>query len=69
MATAARRLYTIDDAAAMLSLSRSSVYRAMDDGSLPFVRLRTRRLIRAEDLDALIADGLQGGHADAEAEA
>lgn len=66
MATTARRLYTIEDAAAMLSLSRSSVYRLMDAGTLKFVRIDTnnRRLLRAEDLDALIADGLQGGHAE-----
>ena len=58
-----RRIYPIGETSERTSFSRSTIYRMMDDGELPFVRIRSRRFIRHEDIEKLIADRLEGGHA------
>lgn len=45
---------SIQDAVKITSLSRSTLYRMMDAGDLPTVKIGTRRLIRRADLDALL---------------
>jgi excisionase family DNA binding protein len=46
---------SVDDAAEMTGLSRSSLYERMQVGELPFIKLGARRLILVSDLLALLA--------------
>jgi excisionase family DNA binding protein len=51
------RFLRVSEAAAVLRLSRSSVYRRIDDGSLPAFRAGREHgplLIRTRDVDALL---------------
>ena len=50
------RLLTVNDVAEYLSTHRAWVYRAMRDGTLPFVMVGTRRRVRLSDLQAYLAD-------------
>jgi excisionase family DNA binding protein len=53
---------TVQEAAAFLRISRSSLYTQMDDGELEYVKLgRSRRVPRRAVLD-LAARGLRGGN-------
>ena len=67
--TPERRTVTIHAAVEIYSVSASTLYRCMDDGTLPFVKIRNRRLLKVADLDAMIEAGTCGGNADAGAEA
>ena len=67
--TSERRTVTIHAAVEIYSVSASTLYRCMDDGTLPFVKIRNRRLLKVADLDAMIEAGTCGGNADAGAEA
>lgn len=53
----AKRLYTVDEAAAWLGISRRSVYSLIDSGKLRTVELRgvRRRLIDIRELERLIS--------------
>jgi excisionase family DNA binding protein len=51
----ARRLYSINEAAALLSVTPKHVYALAYDGQLATVKLGRRRLIPAEALDSFIA--------------
>jgi excisionase family DNA binding protein len=50
-----RKTLTVEEAAALLGISRNSAYRAVRDGDLPAVRVRRRLLIPAERLYAMLA--------------
>lgn len=49
-----RRLYTIEHAAFLLDVGRSTLWRLIDEGELTPVRHGALTRIRTEDLDALI---------------
>lgn len=51
---AARRTYTIAEAAAILGISRTTAYECAKDGDLPVLRLRGRLVVPAAALDALL---------------
>jgi excisionase family DNA binding protein len=48
-----RVLYTVNEAARLLSVSRSTVCRQIAAGNLPSVRVAGRRLIAADTIDAI----------------
>ncbi|MEJ8643715.1 helix-turn-helix domain-containing protein [Streptomyces sp. MS1.HAVA.3] len=50
-----RVLYTVEAAAELLSLGRSTVYELMASGDLPFVKLGRARRIRRADIDLFAA--------------
>ncbi|MET9853252.1 helix-turn-helix domain-containing protein [Streptomyces sp. NPDC006450] len=50
-----RVLCTVDLAAELLSLGRSTIYELMASGLLPFVKLGRARRIRRSDIDAFAA--------------
>ena len=50
-------LMTIGQAAEALKVSPMTVRRLISDGSLPVVSIRTRRLIRTDDMETLIERG------------
>lgn len=47
-------LYTTREVCGLLHCSRSTLFRLMDDGRLPWVMLRGQRRIRAIDLAAFL---------------
>jgi excisionase family DNA binding protein len=47
-------LYSIPDAARRLSVSRSTIYRLIDDGALLAVSVRSRQRITAKSLDNFV---------------
>lgn len=60
--TNAQAAFSIEEAASYTGLSRSSLYRLIDDNTLPSIKLRGRRLIRRIDLDALLEAFCEGGN-------
>ncbi len=50
-----RRLKSIPDAAIELGLSRATIYRLHARGHLQFVRIFSRTMVDADDIDRLIA--------------
>lgn len=52
------RLYDVRQAAQVLGIGRTNVYKLLKDGHLPSVRVGRLRRIRRSDLDAYI-DGLE----------
>lgn len=46
--------YTIKEASVAVGLSRTTIYRLMESGELPTIRIGRRRLIRAEALTGLL---------------
>ena len=61
--TAQRKLCTISDVGEQLSVGRSTVYQLIDAGSLRRVKVGARALIPQADVDAFVADLLDGGAA------
>ena len=59
------RLLTIDEAGDRLSLSRPSVYRLMENGELPFVRIGRSRRIALSAVAALVTRNTVGAGAGA----
>ena len=51
-----RLAYSVDEAAEIVGLGRTTLYDLMDRGLLRFTKVGRRRLIRHADLEALIAD-------------
>jgi excisionase family DNA binding protein len=50
-----RLLYNLDEVKRLLGgLSTASLYRRINDGTLPACRVGGRRFVRAEDLDAFV---------------
>jgi excisionase family DNA binding protein len=52
-----RRTYTVDEAAGVLGISRSTAYECVRTGELPSLRFRRRIVIPAHALEQLIASG------------
>jgi excisionase family DNA binding protein len=48
------RFYTVSETAAMLRMSAITIYRAINDGEFPAVRVRGRLTIPAKVIDALV---------------
>jgi excisionase family DNA binding protein len=53
-----RLAYSVPEAAAATGIGKSTLYVLMDDGQLPFVKVRARRLIPAAALETLITKGV-----------
>ena len=51
-----KRLFSIDEAATYIGISRVSIYRAANRGDIPLVKLGGRTLVEVSDLDAYIAN-------------
>ena len=49
-----RRTYTVDEAAAILGISRTTAYECVKSGELPSLRLRRRIVIPVSALESLI---------------
>lgn len=49
-----RRTYTVDEAASLLGISRSTAYECVRTGELPSLRFRRRIVIPAHALEQLI---------------
>jgi excisionase family DNA binding protein len=56
-----RELVTVRDAANFLGLGVATVYRLMDKGQLPYVKLGRSRRISREDLRACVQKNRVGG--------
>jgi excisionase family DNA binding protein len=52
-----RQTYTIEEAGALLGLSRNSVYKAAHSGALPTVRIGFRLLVPRQALDQMLKHG------------
>jgi len=52
-----RRAYRIDEAAAAIGLSRSTLYKLIAAGTLRSVKVGGRRLVPVASLEALLAEG------------
>lgn len=55
------RFYTVGETAAMLRTSAITVYRAINDGEFPAVRLRGRLIVPARVIDDLVEAALNTG--------
>ncbi len=51
-----RRTYTVDEAAAVLGISRTTAYECVKSGELPSLRFRRRIVIPATALKALVGE-------------
>lgn len=49
------RLYSTEDAASVLGISRSGLYREMREGRLPSVKVGRRRMVTVEAIEAWLA--------------
>jgi excisionase family DNA binding protein len=45
---------TVENAADLIGVSRSSIYRLMNEGKIDTVKVRGRRLVKTESLRALV---------------
>jgi excisionase family DNA binding protein len=53
-----QEIFTIDEAMAYLRVSRSTIYRLMRDGDLPFyVLIKGGRRLKKKDMDRLLVRG------------
>ncbi|GEM70502.1 hypothetical protein SAQ01S_02680 [Sphingomonas aquatilis NBRC 16722] len=52
-----RLAYSVDEAARATGLGRTTLFKLIGDGTLPSVKIGKRRVIRAADLDNLLAIG------------
>ena len=59
-----RLAYSPSEAAAALGVSRATVYKLLEDGTIPSCSIGRRRLIRREALEQFLVD-LEGGGANA----
>ena len=57
-------VYTIREAASLLTLGRSSMYQAVRNGSIPSVKLGRRLLIPRAALERLLENSLKTGSDD-----
>lgn len=58
---AARRFYSVAEVAEMSGISSVTLYRAINAGEFPAVRVRNRVIVPARVLDALIEGAVGGG--------
>lgn len=56
-----RPLLTVPEAAAMLNIGRTLLYKLMDQGELGYVKIARTRRIPLADIDALVARNHIGG--------
>ena len=54
------RLLTIPEVAAELRIGRTLVYRLMEKGDLPFIKLGRTRRVRTSDLETLVKESRVG---------
>ena len=52
--------FTVDEAAAYVSVSSATIWRLLKNKELPRARLRGRTVVRRVDLDALLAKSSEG---------
>jgi excisionase family DNA binding protein len=57
-----RRTYTVDEAAGVLGISRSTAYECVKSGELPSLRFRRRIVIPAHALEQLISASPETSH-------
>jgi excisionase family DNA binding protein len=65
----APRFYSASDLAGMFGVCRMTIYRALDDGDIPAIRIRGRWIVPARAVDALVNAALAGRFADGVARA
>lgn len=54
------QVYTVDEAAKLLGISRNTAYAAVRDGSLPVLKISARRyLVPKAKLDAMLGKAVQ----------
>ncbi|MGH3341382.1 MAG: helix-turn-helix domain-containing protein [Carbonactinosporaceae bacterium] len=63
--TAARRFYSVAEAARMFGMSEMTLYRAIHAGEFPAIRIRGRLIIPAKAIDAMADAALSGQLVDA----
>ena len=51
------RAYSIREAARMCGVSRATLYRLLKEGKIASIKIGSRRLIREDQLNALLAGG------------
>jgi excisionase family DNA binding protein len=52
-----RRAYSIREAARMCGVSRATLYRLLKEGKIATIKIGSRRLIRDDQINALLAGG------------
>ena len=55
----ATRLYTVPEVAALLRVSRATVWRLLRTGELPCTRVRGATRVRAADLDEFVKNSVE----------
>ena len=63
--TPPRAFYNVRETARMLGMSAMTLYRAIEAGEFPAVRIRGRLIIPARALDEMVAAALRDGQVDA----
>ena len=63
--SAPRAFYNVRETARMLGMSAMTLYRAIEAGEFPAVRIRGRLIIPARALDEMVAAALRDGQVDA----
>ena len=53
-----RRAYSIREAAQLCGVSRATLYRLLAQGKITSIKIGTRRLIRDDQINALLAGGV-----------
>jgi excisionase family DNA binding protein len=56
----APRFYSASDLAAMFGVCRMTVYRALDDGDIPAIRIRGRWIVPARAVDEMVEAAIAG---------
>lgn len=64
MSDTTRLLFRVPEVAAMTHLAESYVWRLIQRGELPVVKIGRATRIRREDLDRFIEDRVEGGNAE-----
>ncbi|WP_088319397.1 helix-turn-helix domain-containing protein [Kineosporia sp. R_H_3] len=62
---APRAFYNVREAARMFGMSAMTLYRAIEAGEFPAVRIRGRLIIPARAIDEMVAAALRDGQVDA----
>jgi excisionase family DNA binding protein len=60
VAGAERAFYSVADVAELLGMSDMTIYRAINDGQFPAVRIRGRLIIPARVIDAIVDAAIEG---------
>ena len=56
----AHRFYSATDLAGMFGVCRMTIYRALDDGEIPAIRIRGRWIVPARAVDELVSAAIAG---------